>query len=87
VVDGWPRSQTLSADRDRLRAELNVLTRKRPPEPLTSRHEFKVGQSVSYLGSGSAPGLYELMLLLPAEGSVFQYRIRNVNEPHERVAK
>ena len=64
-----------------------MLTRKRPPEPLTSRHKFKVGQLVSYLGRGSASGLYQVTLLLPPEGPVFQYRIKNVNEPHERVAK
>jgi hypothetical protein len=24
---------------------------------------------------------------MPAEGKAFQYRIKNANEPHERVAK
>jgi hypothetical protein len=24
---------------------------------------------------------------LPPEGEAFQYRIKNVNEPHERIAK
>jgi hypothetical protein len=27
------------------------------------------------------------MQLMPSEGGDFQYRIRNVNEPHERVVK
>ena len=34
-----------------------------------------------------ASGVYQVTQLLPAEGEAFQYRIKNVNEPHERVAK
>jgi hypothetical protein len=34
-----------------------------------------------------APGVYQVTHLLPPEGKVFQYRIKNINEPHERVAK
>jgi hypothetical protein len=37
-------------------------------------HKFKIGQLVNCLGRERAPG-------------AFQYRIKNVNEPHERVAK
>jgi hypothetical protein len=57
-----------------------------------SDHRFKVGQSVKYtygisrqpLGSG---GIYKITQLLPAEGDERLYRIKSVDEPHERVAK
>jgi hypothetical protein len=56
-------------------------------EITVSGHKFKIGQFVSYLGRQSASGVYQVTQLLPPEGEVFQYRIKNVNEPHERVAK
>jgi hypothetical protein len=52
-----------------------------------SRHKFKVGQLVSFYGHESASGLYKVTRLLPPEGDVFQYRIKNANEPHERLVK
>jgi hypothetical protein len=50
-------------------------------------HRFKIGQMVSYFGRERASGVYKITQLLPPEGGAFQYRIKNVNEPHERVAK
>jgi hypothetical protein len=52
-----------------------------------SGHKYKIGQLVDYLGRGRASGVYQVTQLLPPEGEVFQYRIKNVNEPYERVAK
>ena len=52
-----------------------------------SRHKFKIGQSVYYLGRQSASGTYQVTQLLPPEGDEFQYRIKNAREPHERVAR
>jgi hypothetical protein len=52
-----------------------------------SRHKFKTGQLVNYLSREGASGVYQITQLLPPEGEAFQYRIKNVNEPHERVAK
>jgi hypothetical protein len=52
-----------------------------------SGHKYKIGQLVNYLGGDRAPGLYQVTQLLPPEGEEFQYRIKNINEPHERVAK
>jgi hypothetical protein len=58
------------------------------PAPVTvSGHKFKIGQLVNYLGRVRASGVYQVTQLLPPEGEVFQYRIKNPNEPHERVAK
>jgi hypothetical protein len=54
-------------------------------------HKFKVGQSVSFMsgsfGRGGTNGLYKVMQLLPPEGDDCQYRIKNADEPHERVVK
>ena len=45
-------------------------------------HKFKVGQSVSFTN-----GIYKVTQLLPPEGDHHQYRIKNADEPHERVVK
>ena len=42
---------------------------------------------VYYLGRERASGVYQITQLLPPEGGAFQYRIKNTNEPHERIAK
>jgi hypothetical protein len=52
-----------------------------------SGHKYKTGQLVDYLGRKRASGVYKITQLLPPEGEAFQYRIKNVNEPHERIAK
>jgi hypothetical protein len=51
-----------------------------------SGHKYKIGQLVDYLGRETASGVYQITQLMPPEGE-FQYRIKNVSEPHERVAK
>jgi hypothetical protein len=55
-------------------------------EALMSRHKFKIGQLVYYRPE-SASGTYQVTQLLPPEGEEYQYRIKSVREPHERVAK
>ena len=57
------------------------------PDRIVSGHKFKIGQLVNYLGRDRAYGVYQVTQLLAPEGKVFQYRIKNINEPHERVAK
>ena len=52
-----------------------------------SERKYKTGQLVDYLRRERASGVYKITQLLPPEGEAFQYRIKNVNEPHERVAK
>lgn len=52
-----------------------------------SGHRFKIGQLVNYRGRDAASGVYQITQLLPSEGQAFQYRIKNTNEPHERMAK
>ena len=54
---------------------------------IVSGHKFKIGQLVNYLSRDGASGVYQVTQLLPPEGDALQYRIRNANEPHERVAK
>ena len=54
-------------------------------------HKFKVGQSVSFtsgpFGRGGTNGIYKVTQLLPPEGDDHQYRVKNPDEPHERVVK
>ena len=52
-----------------------------------SGHKYNIGQLVNYLSRDATSGVYQVTQLLPPEGEVFQYRIKNVNEFHERVAK
>ncbi|MGB7036700.1 MAG: hypothetical protein WBD71_14385 [Xanthobacteraceae bacterium] len=60
-------------------------------EGSVNEHKFKIGQTVSFssgpFGRGSTSGLYKVTQLLPPEGDDCQYRIKNANEPHERVVK
>ena len=58
-----------------------------PPTRSHSPGKYKIGQLVNYLGRDRASGVYQITQLLPPEGEAFQYRIKNVNEPHERVVK
>ena len=51
------------------------------------RPQIQDGQLVDYLGRERASGVYQITQLLTPEGEAFQYRIKNVNEPHERIAK
>jgi hypothetical protein len=50
-----------------------------------SGHKYKIGQLANYLSRERASGIYQITQLLPPERG--QYRIKNVNEPHERVGK
>jgi hypothetical protein len=52
-----------------------------------SRRKFKIGQLVLYLNRDATSGVYEVTQLLPPENDDFQYRIKNSNEPHERMAR
>ena len=54
-----------------------------------SAHKFRVGQNVhcTLPFSGSTHIVFKIVHVLPADGDEFQYRIKSVDEPHERVAK
>jgi hypothetical protein len=54
-------------------------------------HKFRIGQIVTYSpaarGQDAPPGPYMIIARLPqSHDGEFEYRIRNVNEKHERVA-
>jgi hypothetical protein len=74
ILTTWARAQFSTGRSDK-------------PETIVSGHKFKIGQLVNYLGRDRAFGVYQITQLLPPEGKAFQYRIKNINEPHERVAK
>jgi hypothetical protein len=42
---------------------------------------------VDYLGRVRATGVYQITQPLPSGEDTFRYRIKDSNEPHERVAK
>jgi hypothetical protein len=49
-------------------------------------HKFKIGQSVYLERSLTAPGgAYVVTATLPERGGEFEYRIKSINEPHERA--
>jgi hypothetical protein len=53
-------------------------------------HKFHVGEIVhlSPAVSRNVPGgSYQVVKQLPASGGEFEYRIKSMNEPHERVAR
>jgi hypothetical protein len=50
-----------------------------------SGHKFKIGQLVNYINRDATSGVYQIIQLLPPEGDDFQYRIKNTNEPQERI--
>jgi uncharacterized protein YdaL len=53
-------------------------------------HKFHVGQFVQLIPSISRNvpgGSYEIIKKLPESGGEFEYRIKSINEPHERVAR
>jgi len=56
----------------------------------TVTHRFGAGQKVRFSKSfpyrNAAAGDYEVVRQLPSRNGEFQYRIKSVREPHERVA-
>jgi hypothetical protein len=54
-------------------------------------HKFQIGQIVYFtsrpIGHMAADSVYEVVKLLPSDGSDYQYRIKNANEAFERVAR
>jgi hypothetical protein len=49
-------------------------------------HKFKIGQTVYLEGSWAGPrGEYTVTARLPDRNGEFEYRIKSVNEPHERA--
>lgn len=52
-------------------------------------HKFRVGDKVELIQAFVAKdkGIYEITGLLPAEHGSPQYRVKNSNEPHQRVVR
>jgi hypothetical protein len=54
-------------------------------------HKFSIGETVYFtsrlLGHMNANSSYEVVRLLPSDGSDYQYRIKNQREAFERVVK
>jgi hypothetical protein len=60
-------------------------------ERLMDAHKFRVGQTVQFRTKpfyvSAALGAFEVIRQLPERDGEFEYRIKNVAEPHERVAR
>ncbi len=71
------------------RLGFQVLTPGLPRIDGMSDHKFRVGQNVhcSLPFSDNPRAAYKILQLLPADAEEFQYRIKNADEPHERVVK
>jgi hypothetical protein len=54
-------------------------------------HKFRVGETVHYrpnaFDRATSRGDYEILRLLPAEGTDNQYRLKSVADGHERVVR
>ena len=53
-------------------------------------HKFHLGQTVAYRatrGFYAASGAYVVTAKLPERDGEFEYRIRNLGEAHERIAR
>jgi hypothetical protein len=60
-------------------------------ERLMTAHKFRIGQAVQFRTKpfyvSAALGVFEVIRQLPERDGEFEYRIKNVAEPHERVAR
>lgn len=54
-------------------------------------HKFAIGKTVHLrpvsFGPSRPPGDFEILRQLPAEGSDNQYRVKSMNDGHERVIR
>jgi hypothetical protein len=52
-------------------------------------HKFSVGQKVELMPAHpfSPRGVFEVVGRLPPQDDEFQYRIKSIDEPHQRVVK
>jgi hypothetical protein len=51
-------------------------------------HKFQVGEIVRLSPARNVPGgSYEVIKQLPDRSGEFEYRIKSMNEPHERVVR
>ena len=54
------------------------------------KHKFKIGQMVELspaIGRNMPGGVYEIIKELPERRGEYEYRIKSINEPHERVVR
>ena len=51
-------------------------------------HKFHIGQIVQLSHSITRPGgVYEVTKRLPQSAGEYEYRVKSINEPHERVVR
>ena len=53
-------------------------------------HKFRIGEMVQLppmISRNRPGGVYEVTKRLPESAGEYEYRIKSINEPHERVAR
>jgi len=53
-------------------------------------HKFKVGQTINLspaIAQNMPGGMYEITKELPKRNGEYEYRIKSINEPHERIMR
>jgi hypothetical protein len=59
--------------------------------PSSNHHRFRIGQRVRFTRGfpyrNAADGEYEVTRQLPGNNGEYEYRIKSMREPHERVVK
>jgi hypothetical protein len=80
----WPRSGETPLDKSKsVSFEVRRIA--------LQEHKFQIGETVYFasrpIGHMIANSTYQVVRLLPSDGSDYQYRIKNPNEAFERVAR
>ena len=51
-------------------------------------HKFHIGEIVIFRPGRNVPsGTFEVIKQLPKHGDEFEYRVKSMDEPHQRVAR
>ena len=79
---------------DNSRDDRRAVRRSQMPAKVMSavkEHKYEVGQVLSFTPGvqtlGASLGLYEIVRRLPPDGPENQYRVKNVEDSHERVVR
>jgi hypothetical protein len=86
-----PRPQDAILGGARAGFEAALTTKPFAGESTMADHKFHIGQAVQFSTKpyyvNAALGFFEVTKQLPERDGEFEYRIKNVTEPHERVAR
>jgi hypothetical protein len=71
--------------------EIGMSTRIRQKDRQVAEHKFQAGEKVTiasnFANRGAGGAGYVVTKQLPERGGEFEYRVKRISEPHERVAR